>query len=669
MTVIDLTKNIPSDIPTDTVSVNQGNNEPQLELPTVPTKPAASKKRVRPLNLSNNSRTVEIKNNKFQLNQPIMLLGEYFETRAILTESISIESVEKWLETQFSDLIGYLATESPLNINQLAIFIKSILCPITYNVEEDPFNNYITLDFIKSTLLKIGKFTQYNLIIQNFENLMPSNLTVTRFELDFINNNEKFQKFINFRKGERNRLLKEAQELLDNLSLQDKLNLFQAGLNSEEFELVKSNLLNNLTQNLDSSQQAEVVPQPVQQQPKTAPPPLSQKPEKPQQPKIQGFFKSIAKPQVSDQVDEVKPLENASDYDKFFLKFRVKNFVKLANLDLPIKDDLIDKLNDVKLDDYNKLSKRDKISSIFNSATRPTPKKDQNSIKFKLLHFSEDYRPPYFGAFNRSSNIISGRGWNKKDESQLDYEVDSELEWEEEDGEVLDSSDGESDDDEDEVFSDNSSEQEGDWISDDPDNEDSEDDDELETPHVHKPSMKRIKIATQLIPEAIPPTLLITNVQQKSYGKIAGGYQFNIEEIQSPLDPRGSPIPEIIKIDSSSTDNIKINKSPASKLNKDLETKSSTPSIDNIKPYKPPVSKLAKAPAVDPSTPAKWTKETEKKLKDLLHGNISRLNNLTKYLKSSKFPQFSEDEIKEKVLELASFEVRPQKLTPAWYLK
>jgi hypothetical protein len=136
MTVIDLTKNTPSNISADIASVKQGNNEPQLELPTIPTKPAASKKRIRPLNLSNNSRTVEIKNNKLQLNQPsfnfynypfvVMLLGEYFETRAILTESISIESVEKWLEAQFSDLIGYLATERYFTYIDLWIIILKL---------------------------------------------------------------------------------------------------------------------------------------------------------------------------------------------------------------------------------------------------------------------------------------------------------------------------------------------------------------------------------------------------------------------------------------------------------------------------------------------------------------------------------------------------------------
>jgi hypothetical protein len=41
---------------------------------------------------------------------------------------------------------------------------------------------------------------------------------------------------------------------LDNLSLQDKLNLFQVSLNTEEFELVKSSLSGGLTQTLDSSQ-------------------------------------------------------------------------------------------------------------------------------------------------------------------------------------------------------------------------------------------------------------------------------------------------------------------------------------------------------------------------------------------------------------------------------
>jgi chromatin assembly factor 1 subunit A len=62
--------------------------------------------------------------------------------------------------------------------------------------------------------------------------------------------------------------------------------------------------------------------------------------------------------------------------------------------------------------------------------------------KLKFLKFFEDYRPPYHGTWSKpKSKLVSGRHPFGKDESHLNYEVDSEAEWEEEaeDGEDLDS--------------------------------------------------------------------------------------------------------------------------------------------------------------------------------------------------------------------------------------
>ena len=64
--------------------------------------------------------------------------------------------------------------------------------------------------------------------------------------------------------------------------------------------------------------------------------------------------------------------------------------------------------------------------------------------KFKFLKFFEDYRPPYRGTWSKAkSKLVSGRRSFGKDNTYLNYEVDSEAEWEEEeeveDGEDLNS--------------------------------------------------------------------------------------------------------------------------------------------------------------------------------------------------------------------------------------
>ena len=56
--------------------------------------------------------------------------------------------------------------------------------------------------------------------------------------------------------------------------------------------------------------------------------------------------------------------------------------------------------------------------------------------KYKFLSFREDYRPPYHGTWSKpKSSTISGRTPFVKDTEYLDYEIDSEAEWEEGDDE------------------------------------------------------------------------------------------------------------------------------------------------------------------------------------------------------------------------------------------
>ncbi|KAF7203239.1 chromatin assembly factor 1 subunit A [Nothobranchius furzeri] len=62
----------------------------------------------------------------------------------------------------------------------------------------------------------------------------------------------------------------------------------------------------------------------------------------------------------------------------------------------------------------------------------------------KLLQFHENYRPAYWGTWRKKSSHISPRCPLRQDKGSLDYEVDSDEEWEEEEpGESLSHSEGE----------------------------------------------------------------------------------------------------------------------------------------------------------------------------------------------------------------------------------
>ncbi|NWS78340.1 CAF1A factor, partial [Crotophaga sulcirostris] len=79
--------------------------------------------------------------------------------------------------------------------------------------------------------------------------------------------------------------------------------------------------------------------------------------------------------------------------------------------------------------------------------------------RMKLLQFSENHRPAYWGTWNKKTTVIRPRNPWSKDSKLLDYEVDSDEEWEEEEpGESLshsegdDEEEGEDEDDDDGFF-------------------------------------------------------------------------------------------------------------------------------------------------------------------------------------------------------------------------
>lgn len=74
--------------------------------------------------------------------------------------------------------------------------------------------------------------------------------------------------------------------------------------------------------------------------------------------------------------------------------------------------------------------------------------RDRSKIPAKVLVFHEDSRPGYFGTWTRNSREVGPRSPFARDVVSLDYTVDSEAEWEEEEeGDVLDGGEEDGEDD------------------------------------------------------------------------------------------------------------------------------------------------------------------------------------------------------------------------------
>uniref|UniRef100_A0A183B4H1 Chromatin assembly factor 1 subunit A n=1 Tax=Echinostoma caproni TaxID=27848 RepID=A0A183B4H1_9TREM len=70
-------------------------------------------------------------------------------------------------------------------------------------------------------------------------------------------------------------------------------------------------------------------------------------------------------------------------------------------------------------------------------------------LRAKLFQFVENYRPAYYGTWRRGSHIVTGRRPFARDQLELDYTVDSDDEWEEEEpGESITQSDNEEEEEE-----------------------------------------------------------------------------------------------------------------------------------------------------------------------------------------------------------------------------
>ncbi|WKX88315.1 hypothetical protein Q1695_008171 [Nippostrongylus brasiliensis] len=135
--------------------------------------------------------------------------------------------------------------------------------------------------------------------------------------------------------------------------------------------------------------------------------------------RFMGFFSKVEKkkPEVADKTDD----------DLWYLPFEVKDGMTLA----PIQRRAVLHLDDNILEQIPEISQKSYLASI-SSEPRKLVGPPHNPMRAKLFQFHDNYRPPYYGTWRTRSKAITGRRPFSVEEENIDYEVDSDAEWEEE---------------------------------------------------------------------------------------------------------------------------------------------------------------------------------------------------------------------------------------------
>ncbi|KAK6726649.1 hypothetical protein RB195_004776 [Necator americanus] len=128
------------------------------------------------------------------------------------------------------------------------------------------------------------------------------------------------------------------------------------------------------------------------------------------------------------KVEKKKPdVVAKADEELWYKPFEIKDGMTLA----PIQRRPILKLEEDILKQHPEVSQTSYLSSLSIN-----PKKligaAVNPMRAKLYQFHDNYRPPYYGTWRSHSKVITGRRPFSATEKNIDYEVDSDAEWEEE---------------------------------------------------------------------------------------------------------------------------------------------------------------------------------------------------------------------------------------------
>lgn len=144
---------------------------------------------------------------------------------------------------------------------------------------------------------------------------------------------------------------------------------------------------------------------------------------RPKQQELTSFFKPKEKPTPPRTVPQCMP-----DASCFKSLFQIKEGMTLAPIH--VRQNLTDlervQLLTLRCENSNYLADCKIRCSKKKLATNVGP------LKAKYFHFHDNYRPPYYGTWRRRTAAITGRNPFSKKEKTINYEYDSDEDWEDE---------------------------------------------------------------------------------------------------------------------------------------------------------------------------------------------------------------------------------------------
>ena len=156
-----------------------------------------------------------------------------------------------------------------------------------------------------------------------------------------------------------------------------------------------------------------------------------------QEKSITGFLKLFRRDTKSSPMASA-PKPTMSEFELTFPQFHVRQNVTLAKCTLPNRkltaefDIELFKSTDVSATLSDMKKNASYAAAIPHGAVSIELASQVKRTTVKLLQFHENYRPPFFGTWNKNSAAITARNPLKQDTGLLDYEYDSDDEWEEE---------------------------------------------------------------------------------------------------------------------------------------------------------------------------------------------------------------------------------------------
>lgn len=531
--------------------------------------------------MANKDKTAEIRVGRLIFNEPklnfqihpltIKELARFHELKHTtqIQNSIQLEVLLR----SFDSLIGLLIQESEKPLAELSVFVKEILCPTGFD-EHDPWNDILLPSMLEAVINEIALRKSYGVRVEapeTGEGQLCDSMLVFRWDVKNVEAifPAPLIPAILRRRQERERLQEEAQRLFNELPSEERIWIASqnASRKKRKLESAAPALLDEKDVVIEAKPYAIKSPtlkkerpekpavKPVPAEPKLAKPGAS----------ITGFFSPVKR--TNQAARSCEEPANVSDYMKYFHPFHVKHNTTIAK-PVPLEtrlapsfDSILSKGCSGDVDAHQllsqvqrflvsqkqqlvlsrrgdfKLDESDEESLLFISGLRP-----------KLLHFHENYRPAFFGAWLKESAIISPRNFLKKDSTLLDYSVDSEEEWvDEEEGELLDDSDEEDEEEEEDLSKDGSDSENDDWLV--------EEDEELENeaslePSHDKPTTKlhkNVVLKPMLFGVAYDRSQVASFFVNAGTPLISLSYQLSHADCKFPLDPFGpviEPMPQ-----------------------------------------------------------------------------------------------------------------------------